>query len=334
MFGVGDTKRAAEEAVRLAEERGVSLDFSRSSVVALDELLLDVSRSAARQGSTDDEIWDLACIYGSYLGECMLRNDFGRLGFAWGEDTDGEPCLKPTSKATGSAASLSRFVPITKAYKRLVNGEQDSAAQFYAMTLLMVSDDDCSKALGELGQESMPVEPKYVGANGNVSASAAAWLFCEDVVFFSDEQIAWDGRCHSALGMQINAEKIYSAPALLSSYQTILPGVMDLISNIERDEGLRVPLGIITRAFIACCETKTSRVSRSSTSWPVRMRSSLRRPLPTSTRWSATAVCLLASRASISWWRAWSGTCVRTMVVRLPVRSVLPTRAISTPTCC
>lgn len=245
MFGVGETKRAADEAVRLAPERGVSLDFSRNSVIALDELLLNISRSVARQGSSDDEIWDLACIYGSYLGECMLRNDFGRLGFAWSEDTDGEPCLKPTSKATGSAANLSRSVPITKAYKRIVNGEQDSAAQFYAMTLLMVSDDDCSKALGELGQESMPVEPKYVGANGNVSASAAAWLFCEDVVFFLDEQIAWDGTSHSALGMQINAEKIYSAPALLSSYQTILPGVMDLISNIERDEGLRVPLGMI-----------------------------------------------------------------------------------------
>lgn len=245
MIGVGETKYATKKAVSLAAERGVELDYSRNSVIALDDLLLEISSSAKQQEIGDEEKWDLACTYGSYLGECMLRNDFEGLGFAWGEDTDGEPCLKPTPKAMGAAANVSRLVPITKAYKRIINGEQDSAAQFYATTLLMASDGDCSQALRELGQEAMPLEPRYVDANGRVSASAAAWLFCEDVVFFLDEQISWDGQNHSVLGMQVNAEKIYAVPMLMSSYQSILPGITDLISYIERDEGLRVSLSMI-----------------------------------------------------------------------------------------
>lgn len=245
MIGVGETKHASEKAVGLAAERNIVLDYSRSSVVVLDELLLEISHSVERQGLGDEEIWELACTYGSYLGECMLRNDFKRLGFAWGEDTDGEPCLNPTPKARGTAAHLSRLVPITKAYKRIVNWEQDSVAQFYATSLLMASDGDCSQALGELGQEAMLLEPKYVDTNGKVNASAAAWLFCEDVVFFLDEQISWDGKSHSILGIQLNAGKINAVPMLMSSYQSLLPGVADIISDIERDESLRVPLSMI-----------------------------------------------------------------------------------------
>ena len=86
----------------------------------------------------DMDAWSMACRYGAYLGETMLRNDFGRLGFAWGEDSDGEPCLKPTAEATGSGATVSRIVPIFKCFKRLRSGSSESVIRFYASCLFHV----------------------------------------------------------------------------------------------------------------------------------------------------------------------------------------------------
>ena len=140
----------AYEAVRSGEAEGAHLDFSRESVGRLEELLQHVHESRNWDDVDDMDAWSMACRYGAYLGETMLRNDFGRLGFAWGEDSDGEPCLKPTAEATGSGATVSRIVPIFKCFKRLRSGSSESVIRFYASCLSVVNGQRQAEILERL----------------------------------------------------------------------------------------------------------------------------------------------------------------------------------------
>ena len=140
----------AYEAVRSGEAEGAHLDFSRESVGRLEELLQHVHESRNWDDVNDMDAWGMACRYGAYLGETMLRNDFGRLGFAWGEDSDGEPCLKPTAEATGSGTTVSRIVPIFKCFKRLRSGSSESVMRFYASCLSVVNGQRQAEILESL----------------------------------------------------------------------------------------------------------------------------------------------------------------------------------------
>lgn len=140
----------AYEAVRSGEAVGARLDFSRESVGRLEELLQYMHESRDWDDVDDMDAWSMACRYGAYLGETMLRNDFGRLGFAWGEDSDGEPCLKPTAEATGGAAAVSRIVPIFKCFKRLRSGSSESVIRFYASCLSVVNGQRQAEILESL----------------------------------------------------------------------------------------------------------------------------------------------------------------------------------------
>ena len=140
----------AYEAARSDEAEGARLDFSRESIGRLEELLQHVHESRNWDDVDDMDAWSMACRYGAYLGETMLRNDFGRLGFAWGEDSDGEPCLKPTAEATGAAATVSRIVPIFKCFKRLRSGSNESVMRFYASCLSVVNGQRQAEILERL----------------------------------------------------------------------------------------------------------------------------------------------------------------------------------------
>ena len=85
------------------------------------------------------------------------------------------------------------------------------------------------------------MEPNYVGQNGRIDAMAAAWLLDEDHVFFLDNEITWDGRNHGFTGAQLNAGNMDEVPVFMSNYETLMNGVLDLMTTLENDEALRVP---------------------------------------------------------------------------------------------
>ena len=93
------------------------------------------------------------------------------------------------------------------------------------------------------------MEPGYVADNGYIDSMAVAWLFDSDHVFFRENEIAWDGKAHSIVGIQLNAANIDEAPVLKGNYEQILQGVFDLLGRLEGDEGLRVPRAAIHPAL-------------------------------------------------------------------------------------
>lgn len=240
MIDLEQIRSWANEAVTLAAENaGVTLDFSRSSIGNL-EKALDKLRE---QGRDDDATWDLACRFGAYLGEVML-GDFREFGYSWDEDYDGEPILV-SSQSVGNT-NLGKVLPITKCNKYLLNGPSESVAKLYAMCLSLLKGGDASEHLTSLGVDpsrSGAAEPAYVRA-GRFDANAAAWLLYGDYVFFRQQEISWDGTTHRMLGAQVNAAKTNEIPTLVSN-TSMLNGLLDLMTELEKDEGLRVPLYMI-----------------------------------------------------------------------------------------
>ena len=84
------------------------------------------------------------------------------------------------------------------------------------------------------------MEPNYIGSNGRLDAMAAAWLLENDHVFFLDDDIAWDGQRHSLTGAQANSDNMDEAPVFAENCKTLVNGVLDLMTELEQDESLRI----------------------------------------------------------------------------------------------
>ena len=129
-------RETADQAVEISEQLGATLDYSVMSIYVLEGILEALSTINAEQSFDEEVLSGMAGTYGVYLGECMLRHGLENAGYSWGEDYDGEPCLIRDHVPDGM--SINKMVPITKVYKRLVNGPEDSVSHFYNMTFAMV----------------------------------------------------------------------------------------------------------------------------------------------------------------------------------------------------
>ena len=239
MVDINQIHNWANEAVEMAKHTGLVLDCTRGSIGALERTL-----DSLRQKDRDDSAtWDLACRFGAYLGEVMLK-DFKEFGYSWDEDYDGEPCLITTKPQNG--ASLNKILPITKCNKYLLSGQSESVATLYATCISMLKGGDMAENLTSLGidaSQSSGIEPTYL-LNGRFNANAAAWLLYGDYVFFQQNEIIWDGTAHAMRGMQVNAAKVNEIPTLVSNI-SVLQGMLEFLTELEKDEGLRVPLYMI-----------------------------------------------------------------------------------------
>jgi len=111
-------------AVEYANEFNKKLDYSENSIADLEEILDWYSKDIAISKPTENQIWSMAIIFGSYLGEALLRNGLSQKGFAWGKEASSNVPL--LIKDGGSY-----LAPNDKVYKRLVNGSEDSVVSFY-----------------------------------------------------------------------------------------------------------------------------------------------------------------------------------------------------------
>ena len=85
-----------------------------------------------------------------------------------------------------------------------------------------------------------------VGKNGKIDGFFAAQvLLGEDLFFFNDGEIVFDGSHHIIRGIQINGEKINEIPGLLENAQALAMGLADCMMTVEQNEKLFCPISEI-----------------------------------------------------------------------------------------
>jgi len=129
--GVFDNIDMCKTAIEYAKSFGVKLDYSSKSLKAVDYKILEYySNDLSVSNPSEHQIWCMALIWGTYLGETLLGT--GLTGFTWYLPPEEDiPILiqKNNDLAT-------EITPIHKTYKRLVNGIEDSIVSFYDVMLI------------------------------------------------------------------------------------------------------------------------------------------------------------------------------------------------------
>ena len=81
-------------AIEYAQNFNKKLDFSENSIADLEEILDWYSKDIAVSKPTENQIWSMSIIFGSYLGETLLKNGLTEKGFTWGkEESSNVPLL-------------------------------------------------------------------------------------------------------------------------------------------------------------------------------------------------------------------------------------------------
>lgn len=117
-------KTNSNTAVSYAKSFEKQFDYSKNSIKDLEEILDYYSNDISKSKPTENQMWSMAIIFGSYLGEVMLKNGLAKKGYNWEKDnTSNIPLLV--------ANDGSYITPNDKVYKRLVNGKEENVISFY-----------------------------------------------------------------------------------------------------------------------------------------------------------------------------------------------------------
>lgn len=121
-------KKNSATAIDYAKDFDKEFDYSKKSIVSLEEILDYYSNDISKSKPTENQIWSMSLIFGSYLGEVMLKNGLSEKGYLWGKSNSSNiPLL---IKEDGSY-----ITPNDKVYKRLVDGNVDSVISFYEFAM-------------------------------------------------------------------------------------------------------------------------------------------------------------------------------------------------------
>ena len=122
-----DYKKLCDTAVKYGAAFHKAFDFSADSIAALDEILRYYHEEYRENRASDSQLWNLSVIFGVYLGQTLLDTYLTLRGYFWAAGEDSIPVLKKDGK--------NQMSPITKVYKRLLNGPEDSVKSFYDVAL-------------------------------------------------------------------------------------------------------------------------------------------------------------------------------------------------------
>lgn len=115
-------------AVDYAKDFNKKFNYSPKSIEELEEILDFYSKDIPVSKPTDNQIWSMSIIFGSYLGETLLKNGMLEKGYSWEkEDPSHIPLL--------IGKDGWHVTPVDKVYKRLVNGNEDNIVSFYKVAL-------------------------------------------------------------------------------------------------------------------------------------------------------------------------------------------------------
>lgn len=109
---------SAGEAVAIAKDMGIVLDYSEASIKHADDALEKLHQEYLKTKS-DRGVWGVAVMFGAYVGEVMRRSD---AKFYWKKDHPkiGENTF-PLFKGAGDECSF----PVAWCHKRILNGAED-----------------------------------------------------------------------------------------------------------------------------------------------------------------------------------------------------------------
>ena len=128
----------AADAVRLATEFGVTLDYSESSLEALERILDQLAKSPSSEmeprseDSMQKELDSISRIWGGYFGETIRR----LWGGEWGVETYPGTIAPVVSIDIGGA----KLFTVMKIYRRLTKREDEDVWRFYQMVREKVSE--------------------------------------------------------------------------------------------------------------------------------------------------------------------------------------------------
>lgn len=144
-------KEIANVAVMYAKQADVDLDFSEESIEQVEYILGiyydHLDEYNGKEGK--DTLWNIAVYFGIYLGETMLNTQLKDKGYEWGIE-DGMSVLK-----NGTNTHIS---PISKAYKRILNGPEDSVINFCNVAFSVESSNFLSKKVHRAINIALPSE--------------------------------------------------------------------------------------------------------------------------------------------------------------------------------
>ncbi len=120
----------AQDAVDFARKHlHFKLDYSENSIEILESILAvfhdDLpkgTKARRRQGPSEEEIWNMAKLWGGYFGEVIRRRWKGE----WTDKSAVMPDPVYTLRIRGG-----EIYPATKVYKRLTDGPTDNVWDFY-----------------------------------------------------------------------------------------------------------------------------------------------------------------------------------------------------------
>lgn len=110
-------------ALKLSRIFGEELNYSSESINILEKMLEYYHECVERKLMDEEQTAEIACRFGAYLGETLLRNKFAECGFEWQYEEEVPVIRHKTEDWT--------VRPVSKVYKRLVNSEEDSVVSFY-----------------------------------------------------------------------------------------------------------------------------------------------------------------------------------------------------------
>lgn len=129
-YTIADMMQAyAEDALDLAQQLNVELNFTEESLIQLDQILEQYHKGIPKgikkifsRGPSEEQIDHMAKIWGGYLGETIIRQ-YG------GEWTMSSAFENTVTLRVGN----SEIYPVTKIYKRIMNGPEDDVHIFYKL---------------------------------------------------------------------------------------------------------------------------------------------------------------------------------------------------------
>ena len=125
---VNNAKKNSMTAIEYAKSFQKEFDYSKRSIGELEEILNYYSKDLEKSKPTENQVWSMSLIFGSYLGEVMLKNGLSEIGYCWGIQNIGDiPLL--------IAGDEKYIAPVDKVYKRLVNGAEDNVISFYQLIM-------------------------------------------------------------------------------------------------------------------------------------------------------------------------------------------------------
>ncbi|MBP0725797.1 hypothetical protein J5Y03_11505 [Bacillus sp. RG28] len=117
----------SEDALDLASQMGISLDYSEDSLKLLDEILEEYHLGLPKgikklffRGPSEEDIVQMSKIWGGYLGEVIRRN----IGGEW-------EMSKNFNNAISLTINNTEIYPPAKVNKRIINGKEDEVFFYY-----------------------------------------------------------------------------------------------------------------------------------------------------------------------------------------------------------